>query len=219
MERSCRGPWRRLREPGIRGHQAAAGWLFLAPVIIILGLFLVLPILMAAWVSFSDWNGNGSPLGANAHWVGLHNYRHLLTTPGLDQNNFGDSLRNNFYYVLLVVPIQTAVSLFLAVLVNRRVKGVGFFRTAFYFPSVTSSVAITVLFLFLFSPAARSTSSSRTSASPGRHGSTTRAASSTSSSASSASTIRRLARERTSSSASATGTGWPARASRCASSS
>src|SRR3954471_20194968 len=145
-------PWWQLREPGIRGHQAAAGWLFLAPVIVILGMFLVLPIAAAAWVSFSDWNGNGSPLGANAHFVGLDNYRHLLTTPGLDQNNFGTSLRNNLYYVALVVPIQTAVSLFLAVLVNRRVKLVGFFRTAFYFPSVTSSVAITVLFLFLFSP-------------------------------------------------------------------
>jgi len=140
------------REPGIRGHEAAAGWLFLAPVIVILGVFLVLPIVMALWVSFSDWNGNGSPLGANAHWVGLENYRHLLTEPGLDQNNFGTSLRNNFYYVLFVVPIQTAVALFLAVLVNRRIRGVGFFRTAFYFPSVTSSVAITILFLFLFSP-------------------------------------------------------------------
>ncbi|HWJ33133.1 MAG TPA: sugar ABC transporter permease, partial [Gaiellaceae bacterium] len=65
---------------------------------------------------------------------------------------FGASLRNNLYYVIFVVPIQTAVALFLAVLVNRRVRGVGFFRTAFYFPSVTSSVAITVLFLFLFDP-------------------------------------------------------------------
>src|SRR4029079_7990143 len=128
----------RLREPGIRGHEAAAGWLFLAPVIIILGLFLVLPILMAAWVSFSDWTANGTRIGSHAHYVGLKNYRHLLTTPGLDQNNFGTSIRNNMYYVILVVPIQTAVALFLAVLVNRRVKGVGFFRTAFYFPSVTS---------------------------------------------------------------------------------
>jgi multiple sugar transport system permease protein len=148
----ARRPLLRLREPGIRGHQAAAGWTFLAPVIIVLGLFLVVPILMAAWVSFSDWNGNGSPLGSHAHWVGLQNYRHLLTTPGLDQSNFGTSLRNNFYYVILVVPIQTAVALFLAVLVNRRLRFVGFFRTAFYFPSVTSSVAITVLFLFLFDP-------------------------------------------------------------------
>jgi len=143
---------RRLREPGIRGHEAAAGWLFLLPVIVILGLFLVLPIMMAAWVSISDWNGNGSPLGANAHYVGFENYRHLLTEPGLDQNNFGTAIRNNLYYVIFVVPIQTAVALFLAVLVNRRVKFVGFFRTAFYFPSVTSSVAITVLFLFLFDP-------------------------------------------------------------------
>ena len=67
------------------------------------------PIAMAAWVSVSDWNGNGSPFGPNAHFVGLENYRHLLTTPGLDQNNFGTSLRNNLYYVLFVVPIQTAV--------------------------------------------------------------------------------------------------------------
>src|SRR5438552_2988415 len=146
------GRFVRLREPGIRGREGSAGWLFLAPVIIILGLFLVLPILMAAWVSISDWNGNGSPLGKNAHYVGLANYRHLLTEPGLDQNNFGTAIRNNLYYVIFVVPIQTAVALFLAVLVNRRVKFAGFFRAAFYFPSVPSSVAITILFLFLFSP-------------------------------------------------------------------
>ncbi len=54
--------------------------------------------------------------------------------------------------MLLVVPLQTALSLFLAVLVSRAaLRGRGFFRTAFYFPSVTSSVAITVLWLFLFS--------------------------------------------------------------------
>ena len=54
--------------------------------------------------------------------------------------------------MLLVVPLQTALALFLAVLVNRQaLRGRGFFRTAFYFPSVTSSVAITVVFLFLFS--------------------------------------------------------------------
>ena len=149
MERIAR---RWLPEPGIRGRQGAAGWLFLSPVIIILGLFLVLPIVMAAWVSVSDWTGNGSPFGSSVHWVGLHNYRQLLTVPGLDESNFGTALRNNFYYVILVVPTQTAVSLFLAVLVTRALRFVGFFRTAFYFPSVTSSVAITVLFLFLFNP-------------------------------------------------------------------
>jgi multiple sugar transport system permease protein len=85
-------------------------------------------------------------------FVGGENYRDLLAGGGLQERNFGISLRNNAWYVLFVVPIQTAVSLFLAVLVNQQIlKGRGFFRTAFYFPSVTSSVAITVLWLFLFS--------------------------------------------------------------------
>jgi multiple sugar transport system permease protein len=63
-------------------------------------------------------------------------------------------MRNNVYYVLFVVPLQTAAALGLAVLVHTKVlKGRGFFRTAFYFPSVTSAVAITVLWLFLFNSA------------------------------------------------------------------
>ena len=63
------------------------------------------------------------------------------------------ALRNNFYYVIFVVPAQTALSLGLAVLVNNKfLRGRGFFRTAFYFPSVTSSIAITLVFMFLFNP-------------------------------------------------------------------
>ena len=140
------------RGPGIRGRDGVAGWLFTAPVLVILGLFLVLPIFMAAWVSVSSWNGLGSPFASDVTFVGTQNYAALLAKPGLAQTDFGTSLRNNAWYVVLVVPVQTAVSLFLAVLVNRRVlAGRGAFRTAFYFPSVTSSVAITVIFLFLFS--------------------------------------------------------------------
>ncbi|MCL1872382.1 MAG: sugar ABC transporter permease [Promicromonosporaceae bacterium] len=122
------------------------------PVLVILGLFLALPIVMAAWVSVSDWTGRGNPFSGSASFVGGANYAQLLTGGGLAQRDLATSLRNNFYYVILVVPIQTAISLGLAVLVNRKVlRGRGFFRTAFYFPSVTSSVAITVVFLFLFS--------------------------------------------------------------------
>jgi multiple sugar transport system permease protein len=107
---------------------------------------------MALWVSVSDWGGRGSPFSGSVSFVGLRNYGSLLIGGGLDEQDFGMSLKNNAWYALLVVPCQTALSLFLAVLVNRQIlKGRGFFRTAFYFPSVTSSVAITVLFLFLFS--------------------------------------------------------------------
>lgn len=137
---------------GIRGGETSRGWLFISPALIIIGLFLVLPILLALWVSFSDWNGLGSPLSGRTSFVGTRNYEKLLTDPGLAQRDFGTSIRNNFYYVILVVPLQTALALFLAVQVNRRIlRARGFFRTAFYFPSVTSSIAITGIFIFLFS--------------------------------------------------------------------
>lgn len=137
---------------GIRRGEAAAGWLFTAPALVILGVFLLVPVLMALWVSFSDWSGRGSPLSPAVSFVGLDNYAAVTTGGGLAERDFGISLRNNAWYVLLVVPLQTALSLVLALLVNRAIlRGRGFFRTAFYFPSVTSSVAITVLWLFLFS--------------------------------------------------------------------
>jgi multiple sugar transport system permease protein len=135
---------------GIRGREGLYGWLFVSPAILIVGVFLVVPILLALYVSFSNWNGLGSPLG-NSTIIGGENYSKVLVDSGLARTDFGTSLRNNFYYVLLVVPLQTALALFLAVQVNRRIlRGRGFFRTAFYFPSVTSSIAITTIFLFLF---------------------------------------------------------------------
>lgn len=147
--KSSTGAKRRARPPR---RQGAAGWLFVSPTILLLGLFLLVPVLMALWVSFSDWSGVGSPLGSSVKFIGTKNYQQLLSGGGLAESNFGISLRNNAWYVVFVVPIQTAVSLFLAVMVNRSIlRGRGFFRTAFYFPSVTSSVAITVLWLFLFS--------------------------------------------------------------------
>lgn len=133
-------------------RQTGAGWLFVSPTVLILGIFLLLPVAMAAWVSVSDWGGRGAPWGADVHFIGTQNYAEILGGRGLAARDFGTAIRNNLYYVILVVPLQTALSLTLAFLVNKRaLRGKGFFRTAFYFPSVTSSVAITVLWLFLFS--------------------------------------------------------------------
>ena len=134
----------------IRSGEGKYGWIFVSPALIIIGVFLVVPILLALYVSFSNWNGLGSPVG-NSKLVGGENFQKVLIDDGLSKSDFGTSIRNNAYYVLLVVPLQTALALFLAVQVNRRVlRGRGLFRTAFYFPSVTSSIAITSIFLFLF---------------------------------------------------------------------
>src|SRR5262245_11430146 len=141
----------RARRAGIFGRQGAAGWLFVAPVLVVLGVFLLLPIGMAIFVSFTDWNGQGSPFTGDTPMVGAANYTRLIAQDGLPRLDFMTSLRNNAYYVLLVVPIQTTLALFLALVLNQRMlKGRSFFRTAFYFPSITSSIAISVVFLFLF---------------------------------------------------------------------
>jgi multiple sugar transport system permease protein len=137
---------------GIRGNESTAGWVFVTPMVVILGLFLLLPIVMAAWVSLLDWApAKGDPFAGAGELVGADNYRSLLFEEGLDRSDFMISVRNTLYYVLFVVPSQTTLALFLAVVLNQqRLKAKGFFRTAFYFPSVTSSVAISMVFLFLF---------------------------------------------------------------------
>lgn len=132
-------------------RQQGAGWLFVTPAIVILGLFLIAPILMALWVSLSDWSGRGSPFSGDVNFIGTDNYSALLAEPGLARQDLMISFRNTFYYVIGVVPLQTVLALSLAVLLNNKfLKGRTFFRTAFYFPSVVSSVAISLLFLFLF---------------------------------------------------------------------
>jgi multiple sugar transport system permease protein len=140
----------RRRRTGIYGRQGSAGWLFVVPAIMVLGLFLLLPILMALFVSFTGWNGQGSPFTGSVPITGMTNYTDLFVKNGLAREDFMTSIRNTFYYVLLTVPLQTMLALGLALVVNQRLRGRSFFRTAFYFPSVTSSVAVSVLFLFIF---------------------------------------------------------------------
>ncbi|MGQ0848804.1 MAG: carbohydrate ABC transporter permease [Actinomycetota bacterium] len=125
------------------------GWAFSAPGVIGLVVFLVIPIAMAAWVSFTDWNGL-SPL-FEANTVGTANYQELLLEEGVRRRDFALSLRNNLYYVIGVVPTQTILAFIIAVVLNQKfLKGKGFFRTAYYFPSITSSIAVTLIFVFLF---------------------------------------------------------------------
>jgi multiple sugar transport system permease protein len=134
----------------IAGNQGLAGWLFASPALVGLLAFFVAPILLALWVSFRDWSGL-TPLSESTG-NGTQNYQDLLTETGVTRGDFAKSLRNNLYYVLGVVPAQTILAFLLAVAVNAKLKGRTFFRTAFYFPSVTSSIAVAFIFVFLFSP-------------------------------------------------------------------
>lgn len=125
------------------------GWIFVSPALLGLAVFLAIPIMMSVFVSLRDWSGISPPLDSN--FVGLDNYRELVTKDGVRRKDFAISIRNNLYYVVGVVPTQTVIALLLAVIVNqKRLKGKGFFRMAYYFPSITSSIAISLIFLFMF---------------------------------------------------------------------
>lgn len=130
-------------------QDAIAGWTFMSPSLIIMTVFLAIPIVFALYFSMTDWNGISPPSDAN--FIGLQNYKTLLFEDTIRRADFFKALKNTSYFALGVVPMQTALSLFLAVVVNqRRLRFKGFFRTAYYFPAITSSIAISLLFLFLY---------------------------------------------------------------------
>ena len=126
-----------------------AGWLFMSPTLVILGIFMLLPMLFALYFSFTDWNGISPPRDAN--WIGLANFQEILLQDGIRRADFFKALKNTAYFSLGVVPLQTIIALFLAVVVNqRRLRYKDFFRTSYYLPAITSSIAISMLFLFFY---------------------------------------------------------------------
>ena len=130
-----------------------AGISFVTPALIVVFVFIVVPMLFAFWISFTNWTGLQPP--ENAQSVGTANYQALLglgeNAGGISQEEFFVSIKNTTYYVLGVVPCQTILALVLAMIVNQKfLKGKGFFRTAFYFPAITSSVVISTIFKWLF---------------------------------------------------------------------
>lgn len=134
-----------------KSQDTIAGYLFLAPSILILTVFVFIPILIAFFVSFTSWSP-ASPLPlTQAEIIGTENYTNILIDPGIERTDFFRAVKNNIYYVLGVVPVQTFLALVVAVVVNQRfLKGRAFFRTAFYFPSITSSAALSLIFLYMY---------------------------------------------------------------------
>jgi multiple sugar transport system permease protein len=132
---------RRSRDP-LAAEDAVAGWLFVLPALVIFGTFIFWPIIYIFWLSFHEW----SVITPEKPFVGLDNYTELLRN-----DDFQIALRNTLWFSLGVVPTQTALGLILAVLANRKIRGKAFFRTAFYFPSISSSVVISIIFLWLYS--------------------------------------------------------------------
>ena len=128
---------------GSRRSEAVAGYLFVAVPMV---MFLVLnlgALLFAAYISVWKWNIRSGPVS----FLGLQNYQNVLTDP-----TFQRAVQNSLYYTIVWVPLTMAAGLFLAVVVNQKIRGQTFFRAAFYFPAIASSAAITTLWIFLAAP-------------------------------------------------------------------
>jgi len=107
----------------------------LLPALTLYVLFVIWPILRSFWYGFFDWNGLSDPV-----FSGLDNFAKIFADPV-----FWQSLKNNLYVVVASVLFQIPLGLIAAVLLNGRVKGAGFFRTAFFIPMVLSTVVVGLL--------------------------------------------------------------------------
>ena len=117
------------------------GWLFLLPFIILVSIFFIYPALDAFYLSFHKY----SLLSTQSEFVGIHNYLNAF-----HDSVFIRALLNTLGLMVIAVPLQLIIALCLAMIVNSRIRGKSFYRTAYFLPYVTSVVAIAIIFMFLF---------------------------------------------------------------------
>ncbi|MEQ1513376.1 MAG: sugar ABC transporter permease [Lysobacteraceae bacterium] len=123
-----------------------AAWVFVAPALIVLGVFFGLPVFSALLLSLTDFDLYALADWRNLRFVGLGNYSELLQMP-----IFWKSLGNTFYFVIVGVPLSISVSLGAALLLNApATRFRAFFRTALFAPVVTTLVAVAVIWRYLF---------------------------------------------------------------------
>jgi multiple sugar transport system permease protein len=124
-----------------RVRESAWGYAFVAVPMAVFGVLFLYPLGYAVYISFYNWGILGKVAGSQP---GLANYRALW-----HDTTFHTAIKNTLEYTLVVVPLEMALGLSLALLVNGAVRGRTFFRATFYFPAVASSVAITSIAVYL----------------------------------------------------------------------
>lgn len=123
-----------------RPDQQWEAYLFLLPSLVGFALFVALPVVISALLSFVDWN-----LLTQPEWVGIANYRQLLNRDPV----FWRVLWNTIYFMVAIVPLQLALGLALAVALNQAIRGRLIYRVIYFMPVVTTIVAGAIVFQFL----------------------------------------------------------------------
>ena len=124
-------------------RQNLKGYAFISPWLLGLLIFSTYPLLASFYFSFTSYNVLKPPT-----WIGLVNYVNMFTNDPV----YWKSVSNTLYYALISVPLGLAFSLFLAMLLERAVVGIGFFRTVYYLPAIVPPVAGTLVWMLLLDP-------------------------------------------------------------------
>jgi ABC-type sugar transport system permease subunit len=135
------GPTPSLRRA--RRSEAIAGYAMIAVPMVLFLILQIGSVFYAIFISLWDWNVRSGPEAFEA----LSNYEGLISDP-----IFHRAIQNSLYYAAVWVPLTMVIGLFLAVIVNQKIRGRTFFRAAYYFPAIASSAAITILWIFIVSP-------------------------------------------------------------------
>jgi ABC-type sugar transport system permease subunit len=110
-------------------------YLLVSPYLLFLVVFVLFPVLFCFFLTFNNWN-----IIAPMHFIGLKNYSRLI-----HDRLFWKAILNTLEFLLLHIPLQLAVSLFLAFLLNKKIKAGAFFRASFFMPVIVSGVVVTIL--------------------------------------------------------------------------
>jgi len=127
----------------LQAQEERLGWLYVSPALIGFMVFTFGSILRSLGYSFTEWDLLTAP-----RWIGLRNFAKIF-----QDGYFYQYMSNTFYFVILLVPTVLVASLMLAILINTRTKGITkAYRAALFLPSITSTVAISMVWLWIFNP-------------------------------------------------------------------
>lgn len=127
----------------MKSRENLMGYLFASPWLLGFFIFTLYPMCSSLYYSFTNYNTLKEP-----NWIGIRNYIVMFTSDPL----FWKSIWNTFYYAGLSVPLGIVMGVLIAMLLNQKVKGMRFFRTIFYLPTVVSSVAVSLLWMWILEP-------------------------------------------------------------------
>lgn len=127
----------------LKTQEARLGWLFVAPALIGFSIFTFGSIIRSLYYALTDWNLLTAP-----EFIGIQNFVKIFK-----DKYFYQYMGNTFYFVIVLVPSVLIISLIFAVVINKKTKGINaWYRVALFLPSITSTIAISMVWLWIFNP-------------------------------------------------------------------